>query len=117
MSETNAEDRFFAHQSAHRLMRVGEDRWIARTIGKKNAFGIECERFFRGRGRGNNGDPETILAKPAQDIFLDPIVIGHDSIPNRRQRGLCLARLPMTRLCSADHRDPIDNSRPVTSRT
>ena len=69
-------------------MCIIEDRWITGPVGKKNALRLEREHFFRRRCRGNHRHPKAVLAQPAQDVFLDAVVIRHDPMPNWRQRAV-----------------------------
>src|SRR5919106_824009 len=62
MAETNPENRLLTHQIVHRLMRVGQRSWIARTVGKKNSIGIEREHFLCGSGCRDNSNAEAFLA-------------------------------------------------------
>src|ERR671919_1885814 len=62
MAETNPENRLLTYQIVHRLMRVGQRSWIARTVGKKNSIGIEREHFLCGSGCRDNSNAEAFLA-------------------------------------------------------
>src|SRR6476646_5443342 len=86
VTKTNSEDRFFAEQSAERLVRVRNRRWIARTIRQKNSVRLEREDFVGARRGRNDRDGKTIPAQTSQNIFLNAEVVGYDPMFHLRQR-------------------------------
>src|SRR5438128_9728298 len=74
MTETNSEDRFASHQSAHRLVRIGQRFRMTRAVGKKNAFGIKREHFFGGACCRDNGDAESALPQRTQNVAFHSII-------------------------------------------
>ena len=88
MAETNAEDRFFAHQPAHSFVRIRERCRIARPVGKENSVGVERERFIGARRGRHDGDAKSILSQPPENIFLHAVIVGHDMKSRGWQRLL-----------------------------
>ena len=61
------------------------NRRVAGAVGEKNAIRIGHERLF-GRGRGrDDAHLETMLAQPAQDVGLEPEIVGDDPVFHRRK--------------------------------
>src|SRR5215469_1046766 len=86
MAATDPENRFFAHQIVHGLVRVGKRRRIARTVGEKNSVWIQCQRFVGTCRCGNNSYSKAFLAQKPENVFLDTIVIRSNSKSDRRKR-------------------------------
>src|SRR5215471_9174090 len=91
MAETDPKDWLFTHQIVHGLMRVRKRGWIARAVGEKNSVGIESEHFFGCRGRRHNSHLKAFLAQQAQNVFLDPVIVGRDSKLDRWKRAFISA--------------------------
>src|SRR6266849_11131246 len=78
VAEADAEDRQLADELAHRFHEVRHGFGIAGAIGEKEPVGLSLED---GRGRSARGHHLALAAergKLAQDVSLDPRVIGHD---------------------------------------
>src|SRR5438067_13823880 len=67
MTETNSENGFAPHQTADRLVSIGERLRISGAVRQKNAIRVEREHFC-GCGRGGNyGDAESALPERSQN--------------------------------------------------
>src|SRR5581483_2422546 len=79
VAETNAEygDAGLS-QFVHGLDGVIQDGWISGAIGEKHSGGLAPKRLCRGRGGGQNAHSEALLAQPAQDVVLHPVIVRHN---------------------------------------
>ena len=93
MAEADAEDRFPPEHAAHRLARVGQRGRIGRTVGKKNAVGIERENLGRGRRRRHHLHAKAARDQATQDVALDSVVERDDQ---RRVAQFLFRRPPIT---------------------
>src|SRR5439155_2431489 len=62
---------------------VGTGLRIARAVGEKHAVGIQGEHVGSGRFRRDNGDAAALAHQFAQDVVLDPVIVGHDVMLRR----------------------------------
>ena len=83
--EANSEDRCLPDQPPHRVVRITERARIAGTVRKKNTVRFQGQRFLRRRARWHHRDSKTHLSQPAQDVFLQAVIVGDNLVAHGRQ--------------------------------
>src|SRR4030095_14848612 len=78
VAQTNPEDRFLPEQVLHVPNRVVHGLRIARTIGKKDAVGLEVQNFLSWSLRWHDGNAPSQMNQIAQDVGLDTEVVRDD---------------------------------------
>src|SRR5262249_49411274 len=78
VTEAYTENRFLADQLLHVLLGIGNRIGIARAVGKKNAVGIQSQYLFGRARRRPHFDATPRLSQVAQNVELDPVIVGHN---------------------------------------
>src|SRR5579862_127392 len=77
MSEANSENRLAPHQSSDVVDGIGAWFRIAGAVGEKHAIGFEREYIFGGSLCRNDGDFASFSAQLAQNVLLNPKIVGN----------------------------------------
>ena len=93
VTEAYPENRFLADQLLDVLFSIGNGIGIAGAVGKKNAVGIQGQYVFGRHRRRNYFHLTARLGQVAQNVELDPIIIGHDK-KGGSTKGACFLTFP-----------------------
>mmetsp|Transcript_53303 Transcript_53303/g.125259 ORF Transcript_53303/g.125259 Transcript_53303/m.125259 type:complete len:315 (-) Transcript_53303:5901-6845(-) len=95
MPEADAKDRYAGlDQLGGRLDRVVAGLRVTRAVGQEHAIRLQPEDFAGRRLGGHDGHLAAALGQHAQDVVLDPEVVGHDVELRRGLRAVAAAELP-----------------------
>src|SRR5438270_13450015 len=78
MSQADTEDGLASHQASDVVDSVSAGFGIAWSVGEKYAVRFQCEHIFGWSLRRNNRYFAALAAQFAQDVLLDPVIVGYD---------------------------------------
>ena len=76
MPKADPHYRYFAEQRLSRIDRIGYRRRVRRTVRQKNPVRSHRQNLFRPSLRRYHRYPHSMLTHPAQNVVLDPEIVG-----------------------------------------